>query len=259
MKVTTERRNHILLITLSRPEKKNSFDPEMIRQLSLAYSLLDQDKNLRCGVLCAKGDYFTSGLDLPKIMKSFHKEILSPAIPRRGIDPWATVARPCRKPIVSAVEGRCLTLGLELLLACQINVASEKATFTQMEISRGIFPIGGGTVRWPLAVGTNNAYMHLLTADEFDANEAYRIGLLQKITPHGKALEEALLIAEKICQQAPLAVQATLESVRTSQLKGAKTALGRLRRKFFRLLLSKDVRRGVKAMKNKSTPEFEGN
>ncbi|ARU54588.1 enoyl-CoA hydratase/isomerase family protein [Oleiphilus messinensis] len=173
----------------------------MITQLSKAYTLLDRDPELRCGVLWAEGRYFTSGLDLANIIKAIPSEVIKPMIPRRHIDPWGTNGRVCRKPIVSAVEGPCYTLGIELILCGQITVASENAIFTQAEISRGIFPFGGGTVRWPLAAGTQNAYLHLLTADEFDAGEA----LTEAI---------AIAIAEQIAQQAPLGVQATLKSVR---------------------------------------------
>jgi enoyl-CoA hydratase len=256
-KVLAERRGHLLLIGLNRPDKLNAFDPEMIRQLSDAYTLLDRDRELRCGVLWANGRYFTSGLDLAKIVKSMPRQLISPMIPRRQIDPWG-VGKVCRKPIVSAVEGPCYTLGIELVLCGQVTVASESATFTQSEITRGIFPFGGGTVRWPLAVGTQNAYLHMLTADLFDAAEAYRIGLVQKVVKPGEALQAAVAIAERISLQAPLGVQATLESVRHMQRYGAQSALGKLRMKFVRLLLSKDARRGIEAFKARQTADFKG-
>ncbi len=258
-KIVTERRGHLLLIGLNRADKLNAFDPEMITQLSKAYTLLDRDRELRCGVLWAEGRYFTSGLDLAKVIKALPKEIIAPMIPRGGIDPWGTNGRLCRKPIVSAVEGPCYTLGIELILNGQITVASESARFTQSEITRGIFPFGGGTVRWPLAAGTQNAYLHLLTADEFDAAEAYRIGLAQKVVAPGEALAAAIEIAERIAQQAPLGVQATLASVRHMQSHGAQSALSRLRFKFVRLMLSKDARRGVAALKARQPAVFLGN
>lgn len=252
-KIRVERRGHLLLIGLNRPEKLNALDPEMITALANAYTLLDRDKDLRCGVLWAEGRYFTSGLDLGKILKALPKEIIAPMIPRGGVNPLATTGRACRKPIVSAVEGPCYTVGIELILAGQITVASENARFTQAEITRGIFPFGGGTVRWPLAVGTQNAYLHLLTADEFDAAEAYRIGLVQKLVPPGEALAEAIAIAETIARRAPLGVQATLESVRHMQSRGARSAFSRLKWKFIRLLLSKDARSGVAAFKARTS------
>lgn len=259
-KVLTERRGHLLLISLNRPEKLNAFDPEMIGQLSAAYTQLDKDPELRCGVLSAQGRYFTSGLELDKVVKALPREVIMPRmVPRGAVNPWGTFGKTCRKPVVSAVEGPCYTLGIELLLCAQITVASESARFTQSEISRGIFPFGGGTVRWPLATGTQNAYLHLLTADEFDATEAYRIGLAQKVVPPGEALAAAITIAERIAQQAPLGVQATMESVRHMQTHGAESALKRVRGKLLRLMLSKDARRGVAAFKARKPAEFMGN
>lgn len=259
-KVSTERRGHLLLIGLNRPDKLNAFDPDMIGQLSTAYTQLDENPDLRCGVLWAQGRYFTSGLELDKVVKALPREIIAPRmLPRGGINPWGTSGKVCRKPIVSAVEGPCYTLGIELILCGQITVASHSARFTQSEISRGIFPFGGGTVRWPLATGTQNAYLHILTADEFDADEAYRIGLVQKVVAPGEALAAAIEIAERIAQQAPLGVQATMESVRHMQSHGAESALKRVRGKLLRLMLSKDARRGVAAFKARKPAEFFGN
>jgi enoyl-CoA hydratase/carnithine racemase len=90
-KVLVERRGHLLLIGLNRPDKLNAFDPEMVTQLARAYSLLDKDRELRCGVLWAEGRYFTSGLDLAKIVKAMPKELLTPMIPRGAVDPWGAV------------------------------------------------------------------------------------------------------------------------------------------------------------------------
>lgn len=259
-KILTERRGHLLLIGLNRPDKLNAFDPEMIGQLSAAYTLLDEDRELRCGVLWAQGRYFTSGLELDKIIKAMPREVIAPRmIPRGSVNPWGTFGKVCRKPIVSAVEGPCYTLGIELILCGQITVASDNARFTQAEIARGIFPFGGGTVRWPLATGTQNAYLHTLTADEFDGAEAWRIGLVQKLVRPGEALAAAIEIAERIAQNAPLGVQATIESARYAQTHGAQAALKRLRGRLLRLMLSKDARRGVTAFKARTAAKFEGN
>lgn len=257
-KVKIERRGHVLLIGLNRPDKLNALDPEMLRQLSTAYTRLDRDKDLRCGVLWAEGRYFTSGLDLAKVIKALPKEVIAPIIPRGNINPFATTGQACRKPVVSAVDGVCYTAGIELILASQIIVASTRASFIQSEVSRGIYPFGGGTARWPLAVGSHNALRYLLTADTLDAEQAYRIGLVQDLVPEGQAFEAALQIAERIAQQAPLGIQATLESVRHTQAQGTRSAFKRLKRNFIRLLLSKDARRGIEAFKARREAVFEG-
>lgn len=258
-KITVEKRGHVLMIGINRDDKLNAIDPEMITSLSEAYTRLHKDPDLRCGVLWAEGRYFTSGLDLAKVVAALPRELTSPMVPRRKINPFGTFGRTCKKPIVSAVDGPCFTAGLELILASQIIVASKNASFIQNEISRGIFPFGGATVRWPLAVGAHNANRYLLTADELTAEEAHRIGLVQELVEPGEALVRALAIAETIAKQAPLGVEATLQSVRRLQAKGAKAAFNRLKMKFFRLLISKDARRGVDAFKARKEAKFMGN
>jgi enoyl-CoA hydratase/carnithine racemase len=262
----------VLLIGINRPEKLNAFDADVIRQLSAAYTELAKDRALRCGVVWAEGRYFTSGLDLGSLAKNLPAEIVSSVmrplplpfeivpgmIPKGNVDPWGVSSQPCPKPIVTAVQGPCFTLGIELMLCAQVNVAGEEATFIQAEVSRGMFPFGGGTVRWPLAVGTHNAYRYLLTGDELAAQEALRIGLVQKVVPTPECRPAAVELAERIAAQAPLGVQAVMSSVRRTQDKGSADALGRVHRQLARLLISKDVRRGFKAFQERRSAEFRG-
>ncbi|WP_459959512.1 crotonase/enoyl-CoA hydratase family protein [Nocardia sp. IFM 10818] len=268
--VLTERSGHILTITLNRPDKLNAFDFPMLRELAEAYTELAHDKTLRVGVLRAEGRYFTSGLDLAALAPKLPQEVLSQLnpfpfelvrglVPKGGVDPWGITTPLCRKPIVTAVEGRCFTLGIELLLAASINVADTSATFTQYEVSRGLFPFGGGTVRWPLAVGTHNANRWTLTGDEFPATEAHRIGLIQELTEPGQAVPKAHEIAETIARQAPLGVETILRNGRLAQDKGAAKAIGKIRMEFARILTTKDLRRGFQAFKNREQARFEGN
>jgi len=256
--ITVEKRGHLLLIGLNRPEKLNSFTPEMIRQLAAAYTQLAEDRDLRCGVLWAAGSDFTAGLDMPAIAKHLPKVVFSPFVPRGMIDPWGVSTPQCPKPIVTAVQGRCYTLGIELLLAGQVTVAADTAQFNQYEVSRGLFPFGGGTVRWPQSVGLNNAYRYILTGDWFGADEAYRMGLVQQVVPAGQELEAAIVIAEKIAVQAPLGVQAILKSTRLAQAEGSLAALAKVKWQILRLFLSKDAKRGVEAFKARTTAKFEG-
>ena len=269
--VLTEKSGHVLTITLNRPEKLNAFDFEMLRELAEAYTELAKDRALRVGVLKANGRYFTSGLDLVALAPKLPKEVAASMlrwlpfepirglVPNGGVDPWGVVARPCPKPIVAAVEGCCYTLGIELLLAASVNVASTSATFTQYEVGRGLFPFGGGTVRWPLAVGTHNANRWTLTGEEFGAAEAHRIGLVQELAEPGEAESAAREIAEKIALAAPLGVRAVLRNGRRAQNKGAAKALGRVRLELARVLFSKDLRRGLDAFKRREEARFEGN
>ncbi|AEF40823.1 Enoyl-CoA hydratase [Hoyosella subflava DQS3-9A1] len=145
------------------------------------------------------------------------------------------------------------------MLCNQITVAAENAQFIQYEVSRGLFPFGGGTVRWPLAAGTHNAYRYMLTGEPFDAAEAHRIGIVQQVVLATECLPAAIEMAQKIAMQAPLGVQAVLRNTRLAEARGSDAALGRLRREIVKIFLSKDIRRGLKAFQERRPARFEGN
>jgi enoyl-CoA hydratase len=257
-KISIEKRGRVLLIGLNRPAKRNAFDLEMLAQLALAYARLEDDEEARCGVLFAAGEMFTAGLDLanvaPKVVES---GVLS--YPENAIDPLGLHGKRMRtKPLIVAVQGKCLTIGIELMLAADICVASENATFAQIEIKRGIFPFGGATIRFPAQAGWGNAMRWLLTGDEFDAAEALRIGLVQEVTEHGKQLEKAVEIADSIAGQAPLGVRATIESARKAQTEGFNAAVAHLTPQILELFRSEDAREGVQSFLERREGNFSG-
>ncbi len=137
-----ETRGHVLCMGLNRPEKRNAFDLDLYRELCLAYGELHRNPDLRCGVLYAEGDHFTAGLDLPAWADCFSRGQF-PELPKLGLDPLGLDPRlQVGKPVVMAVQGICLTIGLELLLACDIRVAADTVRFGQIEIKRGIYRWG---------------------------------------------------------------------------------------------------------------------
>lgn len=257
-KISVEKRGHVLLIGLNRPAKRNAFDVEMLDQLALAYAELENDADVRCGVLFAEGEMFTAGLDLANVApKVVEQGILK--YPEGSIDPLGLHGERLRtKPIVAAVQGKCLTLGIELLLASDVRIASENATFAQIEIKRGIFPFGGATLRFPEVAGWGNAMRWLLTGDEFDANEALRIGLVQEIVEYGKQVEKAVEIAERIAKQAPLGVRATIESARKMQSEGFDKATEYLTPQILKLFKSEDAKEGVQSFLERREGNFSG-
>jgi len=256
-KIITERRGHILLIGLNRPEKRNAADFDLLTRLADAYGELERDPELRVGLVHGVGDHFTAGLDLADLGPRIGADGLSFVGPD-GIDPWQVSGTPLTKPVVIAVQGTCLTLGVELILASDIAVAARGTRFGQIEVTRGILPFGGATLRFPRAVGWGNAMRHILTGDLFDAAEAHRIGLVQEVVDDGTQFDRALELAERIAAQAPLAVQAALANAKRAVRAGDAAAEAELQPALVRLAASEDARIGMEAFLTRTEAQFVG-
>ena len=255
-RVLVERRGHLLLIGLNRPEKRNAADLAMLHQLAQAYTLLHTDAELRVGVVHAVGEHFTGGLDLADVgpaLASGSADLLPPGT----IDPWGLATEPVAKPVVLAVQGTCLTLGVELALASDVVVAAAGTRFAQLEVSRGIMAFGGATLRLP-RLGWGDAMRWLLTGDSFGADEALRIGLVQQVVPDGDQLDAAVALAERIAAQAPLAVQATLANARLA-LTDPRAAVGRLHPVVAMLARTSDAQRAIAGYLGGQRVDFTGN
>ena len=229
----------------------------MAKQLKEAMTRLDEDNELRAGVLFAHGEHFTAGLDLPK----WTEQMASGSKPEEDTDEMVDVvgfSRFCRKPIVTAVKGITFTLGIELAIAGDIVVAAENTRFSQLEPLRGIHATGGATIRMVQRCGWGNAMYHLLTSDEFDATEAYRIGLVQEVVSVGEELNRAIEIAEQIAACAPLAVQETKASSRRYVVKGFDSAVAEFNKTQAMLTATEDAAEGVRSFVEKRTANFKG-
>lgn len=256
-RVITQRRGHVFLIGLNRPQKRNAADFEMLQQLSLAYGELENDPELWVGLVYAVGDHFTGGLDLADVGPRIGADGLA-MVPDGGINPWQVDGRQLSKPVVIAVQGTCLTLGIELILASDVAIAAASTRFGQVEVSRGILPFGGATLRFPRAVGWGNAMRWILTGELFDTTEAHRIGLVQDVVPDGDEFDTALAIAERIAAQAPLAVQAALTNAKKAVRDGDADAEAELQPALVTLAASEDAAIGMRAFLSRTEPEFTG-
>ncbi len=252
-KISVEDQGHLRLIGLNRPEKMNAADEQMLAELSLAYGSAHTDDNIRAVVIHAHGNHFTAGLDLNDVGPKMATGKLT-MVPEGGLDPWGITTEQISKPVVMAIKGNCFTLGTELALASEVVVASRDALFGQLEVSRGILPFGGGTIRMPRVAGWSNAMRYLLSGELFPAEKALELNIVTEIDED--PLAKAIDIANKIAAQAPLAVQQTLESSRNS-LEGDEERM--LMRRLENLMMTQDVQRGMQAFITKQPAEFEGN
>ncbi len=254
--ITTEREGRVFLIGLNRPKTLNAFNRVMLEELSAAFTEYEKDSDLWCALLFAHGDHFSAGLDLADVGPAVASGVA--LFPEEGVDPLDLHEPRRTKPVVCAVQGWCLTIGIELLLACDIRVASSSTRFAQMEVKRGIMPFGGASLRFPQIAGWGNAMLHLLTGDEFDAQEALRIGLVQRVVDSGLVIEEGKGIAHKIAARAPLAVQATLASAKLAVEKGFASGRDALMEPARSLMKSDDAAEGMRSFVERRDAVFKG-
>lgn len=254
--LTVDTRDHVCHIGLNRPRKRNAFSLTMLRELSEAFTAYDEDEGARCAVLFAHGDHFTGGLDLAEVGPAVRDG--EPLFAPDQVDPLGLRGRVRTKPVVMAVEGWCLTIGIELALAMDVRVASTTARFGQIEINRGIMPYGGATLRLPQVAGWGNAMRWLLTGDTFDAEEAYRIGLVQDVVEPGLARAKAAEIAETVARRAPLGVKATLRSCRAMVEDGFTAANAALMAEARALMVTEDAAEGVRSFVERREAVFKG-
>ncbi len=255
--ITVEQRGHLWLMGIDRPEKRNGLTPKMWDELREAYTRLDEDEELRVGILFGHGEHFTAGLDLPKWHDRMKQAGNAPREASR-VDPSALSGRACRKPILCAVRGITYTAGIEYMLAADIVVAADDCRFSQLEPKRGIMATGGATIRFVERGGWGNAMYHLLVVDEFDSQEALRCGLVQEVVPAGTELARAEELALKIAALAPMAIQATKASCRLYALEGQAAAVAEFQEVQRKLANSEDAAEGVASFVERREPIFKG-
>jgi enoyl-CoA hydratase len=247
---------HIRHLQLNRAEKMNAANRQMLTELSLAYAQADGDDNVRVVVISAVGDHFTAGLDLADVLGTATQSGLE-LTPVDGIDPWGITTAAISKPVIVAVQGTCLTLGVELILAAEMAVADETTVFGQLEVTRGIMPFGGATTRFAQRVGWANASRYLLTGETFTAVEAHRIGLINEVVPSGGQVERAMELAGMVAEQAPLAVEATLRNAREARASVESEALALLPTELAVLFSSEDFLTGIDSFRTRRKPVYK--
>ena len=255
-RIRTELQDNVFLIGIDRPAKLNGFTPEMLRGMAQAYTAYEREPRARCAVVYAEGKHFTAGLDLPKMAAHLGSDSL--LVEANEVDPFDLRAPFRSKPVIFAVQGICFTLGIEMMLAADIVVAASDARFSQLEVKRGLMPTGGATMRMVERAGWGNAMRYLLTGDEFDATTALRLGFVQEVVEPGQQLTRALELAQRIAQQAPLAVSASINNARKALNEGAAAARAEFGPVQRGLVGSADFQEGLRSFKDKRPPKFSG-
>jgi enoyl-CoA hydratase len=259
--------DHIVRITIDRPEARNSADMEHFKQLREAWERFDSDRDAWVAVITGVGDAFFTGADLKtyvpeitKVAERIQKEGLSEVDGYRLDDGTKSVLRGARiwKPIIAAVNGFCTAGGMEMLGGVDIRVACPEAQFAVMEPKRGLFAGGGTTVRLPRQLNFPAAMEFLLTAERFPAERALELGLINEIVPREQLMDKAHEWAHRITANAPLAVQATKESVMRGlglELEEAYKLEQEISSKVFQ---TEDAKEGPKAFAEKRPPVWQG-
>lgn len=252
--IRTEVHGHVLKIVIDNSAKKNAFTPAMMEQLSEALTELHDNDTYRVGVICAEGRDFTAGLDMPKF---FGPSAEKRSTKEGNVDPFG-LAKRCRKPVVTAVQGIVFTIGIELMLAGDIVVAASDARFCQLEAKRGIAPLGGAHFRFLARAGWGDAMYHLFLCDEFSAERAHAIGLVQEVVQPGEQVERAMALAAIIACNAPLGIQVTKEAAAKYVESGEAAAIAYIPRIRDRVLGSADAKEGVQSFIERRAAVFEG-
>jgi enoyl-CoA hydratase len=256
-KVALEQRGPVLLIGIDRPQTRNLIDPAIIIGVGKALYQMEHDDGLRVAVLHGVGPDFSMGLDPPAFIAAVQAGI----IPVKDPDFIGLLALtpPFRaKPLVVAVQGGTQFVGHEYFLAADIRVAASDTVFRQAEVTRGSFPGGGATVRFPREAGWSNAMRYMLTGDTWGAEEARRMGLVQEVTRPGEQLDVAVELAKKIAAVAPLGVRATLASSHQALAAEETSALAAVQPAFSRLQQTEDFKEYQRALREGRPPVFRG-
>jgi enoyl-CoA hydratase len=255
-----ERDGHVATVTLNRPDARNALSSEMIVRMADAWAGIDADPEIRVCVVTGAGGHFCAGADL-KAMAAGNPD--DEWTPRFAADPdlhWKGLlrhARP-RKPLVAAVEGYAVAGGTEILQAMDVRVAGASAVFGVAEVRRGLFPLGGSTVRLARQIPYTVAAELLLTGRQMGAAEAKEVGLIGRVVPDGTALAVARELADQIAANGPLAVQAVLQSLRESANLGEAEGLARELELGWPVYASEDAKEGPRAFAEKRPPRFTG-
>jgi enoyl-CoA hydratase len=255
--IQVSQEGQILLIKINRPEKYNALSIAMYHDLGRALARLNNDRELRVAVIHAEGKHFTAGVELDLWAPILGSGKPIPIEPDE-IDPYGLTGERHTKPLVIAVQGYCFTWGVELLLNTEIRVAARDTVFQMLEVQRGLFPCSGATLRLPKEIGWGNAHKLMLTGERWNAEDAYRWGMVQDVVEPGVQFTKAMEYARKIADCAPLGVQALLKSTRVAETEDQVAAVKQMFLDLMPVMKSQDAAEGIRSFLERRKAVFYG-
>ncbi len=253
--LVARRDDGVAVVTINRPEKLNALNAEVRRLLVAAFDELAADDDVKVIVIHGAGEKaFVAGADIAEFAARTADEQREVYDKRRV---YETVAD-CPKPVIAAVHGFCIGGGSELALACDVRVADRTARFSQAEIRIGLIPGGGGTQRLPRLVGRGQAMIISCTGDFVDAEDAYRMGLVEVLVDEGEHLERALELAGRMARWSSVSLRLAKEAVSAAFEMPLAVGLEHEKELFLTAFGSEDGREGVRAFVEKRKPVFKG-
>ena len=250
--ILVETRGRVGMITLNRPKALNALNDALMDELGDALAKFDADENIGCMVITGSDKAFAAGADIGAMKDWSYMDVYRSEYITRN---WERI-RSVRKPVIAAVAGFALGGGCELSMMCDLTIAAETAKFGQPEIKLGIIPGAGGTQRLPRAVSKAKAMDLVLTARMMDAAEAERAGLVSRVVPADKLIDEALAAANQICEYSLPVVMAAKESVNRAYESTLNEGVLFERRMFHALFATEDQKEGMAAFVEKRKPKF---
>ena len=241
------------IITLNRPKQLNALNSELMVEMGTALKIFDADPHIGCIILTGNEKAFAAGADIGAMATYSYADVYKSDYITRD---WEAL-RSIRKPIIAAVSGFALGGGCEVAMMCDIIIAADNARFGQPEIKLGIIPGAGGTQRLPRAIGKAKAMDLALTGRMMDAQEAERAGLVSRVVPLDKLMDEALSAALSICDYSQMAVMSAKESINRAFESSLSDGVMFERRMFHALFATEDQKEGMDAFVNKRKPVFK--
>ncbi len=251
--IHTEKTDWVALVRIVRHEVLNALNLELVSELAEELLRLDGENDVRCIVLTGGQKAFAAGADISEMAGSTAIEMKM----RNQFRVWDSI-RLVRKPIIAAVNGFALGGGCELAMTCDMIVAGEDAKFGQPEVKLGVMPGAGGTQRLTRLIGKPRALELLLTGRPISADEAYRLGLVNRVVPSEDCVNEAVMLASEIAKQAPCAVQLIKEAANKALDADLQTGMEFERNAFYLLFATEDKSEGMRAFLEKRKPAFHG-